>query len=301
MRILFYADWPLSWPYLTPMFNYMKELNEKHNRHWQLGRWDSTNIGASGSLEYDYIFVTDEESNCPAKGTYVNLTHGLASKGQSWSTARKDTYLNYPGYIVCPSGYYQDLLLNMGVDKEKLIVGGLTKFDGIKKIPPLRETPKVLFAPTWNPELSAISVLKDSIYEIEGVKVHLHERSRSHSDAPQLYPKYSSGDITQAILDSDIVIADFGSTLLEALALERHVIQVVNPEWEKWYTEKKKIPIKEVMLLPEINFPCGGTVTSIIGIEQIRYTGYFALPRPKLPIVENIGNASEVIYESLFS
>jgi len=308
MRILFYADWPLSWPYLTPMFNYMKALNEKYDRHWELGRWDSTNMGSSGDLDYDYVFVTDEESNCPAKGTYVNLTHGLASKGQSWSTSRKDTYLNYPGFIVCPSEYYKDLLTNMGVSEDKLIVAGLTKFDGIKKIPPLREKPRVLFAPTWNPELSAISVLKDSIYEIEGVKVHLHERSRSHSDAPQLYPRYSSGDVTQAILDSDIVIADFGSTVLEAMALGKYVIQVANPEHEEWYLKKKSIPSFDLPKLPEFfyTYKYARRAVEIDGVKHsiqdyMRYDkGYASCPDWLDTIVENIGNASEVIYESLF-
>jgi len=279
------------------MYEYIKAKQPD----WELDRGYQGQAFEPLWSEKDYIFVTDEESHCPAKGTYVNLTHGLASKGQSWCSARKDTYLNYPGFINCPSEYYKKLLTDMGVSKDKLIVGGLTKFDFIGRIPQLRPIPKVLFAPTWNPELSAIAVLKDSIYEIPGVKVHLHSRSRSHSDAPQIYQKYSSGDITQRILDSDIVIGDFGSVVLEAMALGRFVIQVANPNYVSWYAGK--IPLEEMPGLPEL----AGWAHPVSGIEEIRSAirGYpekyiHSVFGTSTTIVENIGHASEVIYESLF-
>lgn len=294
MKILFYADWPLSWPYLDPIYEYIKE---KHS-DWEL---EKSGIRYKSSEEYDYIFVTDEESHCPAKGTYVNLNHGLASKGHVWSTTRKDTYLNYPGFIVCPSEYYKKLLTDMGVSEDKLIVGGLTKFDNIGRIPKLRPIPKVLFAPTHNPELSAIAVLKDKIYEIPGVKVHLHQYTRERSDAPQIYQKYSSGDITEKILDSDIVIGDFGSTVLEGMALGKFVIQVRSPECMKWYLGKENVPKDEVGALPEWYFPSEGgarCVGDMAGVHKM--IEHYPHLNERETIVEHIGHASEVIYEHLF-
>jgi len=50
------------------------------------------------------------------------------------------------------------------------------------------------------------------------------------------------------------VIGDFGSIIVEAIALGKQTFQVVNPEWEQWYLGRG-LSKAEIINLPEVWYP----------------------------------------------
>ena len=50
------------------------------------------------------------------------------------------------------------------------------------------------------------------------------------------------------------MIGDFGSIIVEAIALGKQAVQVVNPDWKKWYT-KQGLSDEEIEKLPEVWYP----------------------------------------------
>jgi len=309
MRIMFFMDWPLAITYLRPIYDHFRSVEPE----WELffASFDSTALSvaiAAGlpvsavRTDYDVAFCCDGWSACPARDRIVTF-HGLASKGAELSSQRAG---RYDGVFIAPSDYFRDILVHkMGVPEERIIRGGLTKFDTVRFIPQLRKKPKVLFAPTHNVETSAIPVLQDRIYELDDVTVHLHMWTRTgEKDIAREYRGYyptrnDTEDITDLMLAADIVIADMGSTVLEAMALGRMAIQVVNPRWEELYLARD-IGAEELATLPEIALPRrfafeAGSMDEVLDIVG-RYPDF---PRPDFSLVDNVGKyrVSKILHE----
>jgi hypothetical protein len=143
------------------------------------------------------------------------------------------------------------MLLEMGVPEERVRVTGLTKLDGFKR--------NILFAPTHNPELSAIPVIGDSIYELGNVRVRLHMwtiQGRTPQDVAlrSYYEDFSNNTPKEDLEWADVVISDFGSIIVEAIALGKQAVQVVNPNWMKWYVSQG-LTEREILELPEVVLP----------------------------------------------
>lgn len=313
-KILFYADWMPAIPYLLPLYNYLKAAEPDWILKWKstankVNDWLVKEGLPTGSINYDVAFTCDERSVCygTKQGQKICIFHGLASKAMAFSEARRDIFVDYPGILAVPSEYYRQKLLDLGVDDSKILVAGLTKFDQVKELPKLREKPKVLFAPTHNRTLSAIPVVKERIYEIPGVRVKLHSITATSNAHPQhlefrsFYPdNIVQDDITQLILDSDIVIGDLGSVVLEAMALGRYAIQVRNPEHVDYYQEKLGGTVP--WSLPELELaPAVGPAYDMEGVRW-RLDFYKHVWKPNwvndnTEIVANIGRASEVIHD----
>lgn len=295
---MFFMDWPLALTYLGPIHTHFA----KTEPHWEL--FFSTHHGPSRELAaeagyrieppsapHDVAICCDGWSACPKHNRVVTF-HGLASKGAELSSNRAG---QYPGTFVAPSAYYADILVNkMLVDPNNIIHSGLSKFDTIEEVPALRSSPRVLFAPTHNVETSSIPVIRDRVYEIPGVEVHLHMYTRTdeHSDHATMrsyYPVHNATeDITALISQADIVIADFGSTVLEAMALGKMTIQVLNPGWQKFYLDL--VEEQEMQSLPEVALPIRFAYQATSMDDVLDAIGnYPSFPKPDFEIVENIG------------
>lgn len=246
MKVLLYHDWPLAKDYLQPVETAIKI---KHPD------WEVYHGGHRKPFEnqpYDWVVTCDELSagRGKAKRTLC-IFHGLASKGQAFSTARREAFVNTDAIFAVPGARYATVLREMGVPEDRVYVTGLTKLNGFKR--------NILFAPTHNPTLSAIPVIQNKIYQLDNVRVRLHMwTSTSEKDNHQkfrgYYPVVSNETSESDLRWADVVIGDFGSILIEAIALGKQTFQVINPQWEEWYLAKG-LARAEIINLPEVWYP----------------------------------------------
>jgi hypothetical protein len=289
MKIMFYADWELAMTYLKPLYYFIKEREPE----WDL--YCYTNEPKVLPLlddipfkddKSDIAIVCDELSACQ-EDFKICIFHGLASKGQAFSSNRKNDFINFRGFFAVPSNYYKEKLLTLGVPDRKIFISGLTKLDDIKK--------NILYAPTFNEYISAIPVIKDKIYELENVRVHLHNVTRTSDDTLQKQYRsyydihYDREDINDLLEWCDVLIGDFGSIVLEGISLGKQTYQVVNKEWSKFYLENKNLSIDEMYSLPEVELPNIYSI-KVESFEELKY---------KLNLVCQLGNASQIIYNKI--
>lgn len=261
MRILLYHDWPLASTYLEPL------RIRLHQRHPE---WDVTHAGYNKPVEgglFDVVISCDENSAAPQGDLNLCVFHGMASKGQAFSTARRALFTDTRTVFAVPGPRYETTLLDMGVPEERVFVAGLTKWGDHRR--------NILFAPTHNPELSAIPVIRGDIYKLQDVRVQLHMWTQigeadHHAKYRSYYPVVSENDPMENLRWADTVIGDHGSILLEAIAMGKQAIQVVNPQWEEWYLGQG-LAKAEIINLPEVWYPrrYGIQVHSIDEISEI--------------------------------
>ena len=245
IKVLLYADWPLALTYLNPL---SVELQRRGIEHAFAG--DGFDTDPTG---FDVVVTCDELSVAPPAPLKICIFHGMASKAQAFSTLRRDAFVNTDTVFSIAGPYYRELLLDLGVEDSRIIITGLTKHDSLQR--------KVLYAPTHNPQLSAIPVVRDRIYEIDNVTVHLHQWIRTgdrlhHEQFRSYYPFHEDReDISDLLQDTDVIIGDFGSIILEGIVLGKQAIQVVNPQFEDWYIKFRGVTWEEMARLPEVHLP----------------------------------------------
>jgi hypothetical protein len=245
MKILLYRDWPLAVDYLDPIED---KIRQRHPD------WKISKAGFDVPLEgdgFDWVVSCDELSAAPRGRRNLCVFHGMASKGQAFSTARREAFVDTDTIFAVPGPHYAKILTDMGVPVKRVHVTGLSKLDGF--------TRNVLFAPTHNPQLSAIPVVSDRILELGRIRVRLHMWTMQgstphHAVLRAYYPEFSDNPPKVDLEWADTVIGDFGSIIVEAIALGKQAIQVVNPEWKKWY-RGEGLTDEEIAGLPEVYYP----------------------------------------------
>lgn len=245
MKVLLYHDWPLAKDYLDPIASAIKM------RHPE---WEIHEAGFHKPYQdqvYDWVVSCDELSAAPRGRRTLCVFHGMASKGQAFSTARRTAFVDLDTIFAVPGPRYATMLHDMGVPEDRVFVTGLTKLSGF--------TRNILYAPTHNPTLSAIPVIRDRIYELDNVKVQLHMWTtigeKEHYTRFRRY--YADGTVESAednLRWADVVIGDFGSIIVEAIALGKQTFQVINPQWEQWYLGRG-LSKAEIINLPEVWYP----------------------------------------------
>jgi hypothetical protein len=304
MKIMFFMDWSLGIMFLEPIYTYLKSEHPDWDLYFHahdplsIKELDERGLPHKELLgDYDWAICCDGWSACPINDRRINTFHGMASKGRELSSFRAG---NYGGNHVAMSPYIKDILINrMGVPENKIIDGGLSKFDVLKEIPPLNKTPKILYAPTFDVKLSSVPVLKESIYEIDNLTVHLHSYlQKGIIDYQKEYRKHvkPTENYTESIVDlmanSDIVIADNGSTAVEPLALGKMVIRVKNPRREEFYLEDRGMDEEEIATYPENYYPdiYAFDAKNVEEIKEIIKKEYPKYKPPTERIIDNIGN-----------
>jgi len=283
MRILLYGDWPLALTYLDPLARHIQD----NHPDWQIGYGGDIGRPVEHFPDPDVVISCDELSAAPRAALNICIFHGLASKAQAFSSLRREAFVDSNTVFAVAGPYYEKLLLDMGVSQERVFVAGVTKFDGMQR--------KILYAPTHNPQLSAIPVVRDRIYEIPNSTVHLHQWIRTgdrlhHQQFRSYYPDHvDREDVSDLITEADVIIGDFGSIIIEAIALGKQAIQVVNPQFEDWYIKFRGITWEEMAALPEVYLPTkyGKRVYSF---DELKDT---------LGVVANIGRASDLICQRI--
>jgi len=244
MKVLLYHDWLLAEDYLGPVAT---EIKYRHPE-WEV--YHGGHHKPVENHEYDWVVTCDELSagRNRAKRSLC-IFHGLASKGQAFSTARREAFVDTDTVFAVPGARYATTLHEMGVPEDRVYVTGLTKLSGFKR--------NILYAPTHNPTLSAVPVIKDRIYELDNVKVQLHTAIGENEHHTRWRRYYAEGTVESTednLRWADVVIGDFGSIIVEAIALGKQTFQVINPEWEQWYLAKGLVRA-EIINLPEVWYP----------------------------------------------
>lgn len=149
------------------------------------------------------------------RGVNVFIPHGIADKG----------YRNYESvkgfdYVVISGPIWNEKL--EGFDPERIILGGYPKMDKVFSMP--RNPQYVLWLPTHNFSLENVSSFPDLWEEILAsgtvptkIETSVHPANDKNSKPTEF-----------EILDAQVVIADLGSTVYEAWAMN---IPVVFPDW----------------------------------------------------------------------
>ncbi len=202
----------------------------------------------------DITFIADSAypwvQNC---GKLVHVGHGVLSKGQYYTNtdiARRDD----AAALVCVPGSIHKQNLQ-GVLRTRVDVTGMAKLDPLfsgeisreKAAAQLRVSAEgryILFAPTFNDELSAIPFVQDRIVEVLPVGYSL--LIKLHGSAKQEYVQMYAAlarrnanvhlidDLTTGMVLADVMISDVSSAMMEFAALDKPVVLFDNPSWRQY-------------------------------------------------------------------
>ena len=245
MKVLLYHDWPLARDYLDPIASTIRRQHPE---------WEVFEAGHHKPHEehvYDWVVSCDELSVAPRGKRNLCVFHGMASKGQAFSNIRRGSFVDTDTIFAVPGPRYAKTLLDMGVSEDRVQVTGLTKLNGFKR--------NILYAPTHNHQLSAIPVIENNIYRLDNVRVRLHmwtsiSEKAIHEKFRSYYPVVSENKSEDDLHWADVVVGDFGSIIVEAIALGKQTFQVINPNWERYYLDKG-LARAEIIDLPEVWYP----------------------------------------------
>ncbi|MBZ0265813.1 CDP-glycerol glycerophosphotransferase family protein [bacterium] len=276
MKILLYAKRNLHIPHLEPIRKWFSSnLPEIDCRYSSppfsqavdgvtgvgLESWQISSLQNSGGKWLDFTQIHQWKPDVTVMadadfggidwgGRVVNVNHGLISKGTFYT--KNPVVLRERGAnLICVPGPYHAEILRQSIQKP-IVITGVLKFDPIFQGVMTREKLRqeygipenervVLFAPTYNLELSAVPVVVDRIRDIVDEKtwllVKLHgmapatwiEMYRLLSKLEEKIIFIEDSDLAPPLVASDVVISDVSSAFMEAVILDRPVILVNNP------------------------------------------------------------------------
>ena len=180
----------------------------------------------------------------------VNVNHGLISKGCFYSDSPLTQRENLADLICVPGSFHREALKRTVY--KPVLVSGLVKFDPIFNSEIIREQvlgdvgidPEkkvILFAPTFNYELSAVPVVTDSVRKWVDGETHLIIKLHGMSPPEwlELYrliaqenPRISlmeNLDLTPYLVAADVMVSDVSSAFMEFMALDKPVVLINNP------------------------------------------------------------------------
>ena len=171
--------------------------------------------------EYDFTISADEAMQSLG-GKNVWIGHGFEAKTASLCNERsRQNLINHSDYIFVYSEYYKDFISKYY--NKPIFVTGMAKLDGLFNIEKDHKT--VLYAPTFNEELSADTILGDKIEQLSNITELIIRRHPFMSG-------FRSNEISHhdALKKASVVISDYSSIGMEALVLEIPTILVNNPK-----------------------------------------------------------------------
>ncbi len=183
----------------------------------------------------------------------VNIGHGLLSKGNYFTDRLNACRENLSDVLCVPGPFHRERILKSRKVFIPVVETGYPKLDYLfspakkSRTKQMREMgldpgkKVVLYAPTFNPQLSSIQVLGSNVSELANedtyliVKLHeactaqeklLHEKMASSH--PQIL--YCTGpDLTPLMNIADVMVSDVSSAFMEFMCLDKPVVLVNNP------------------------------------------------------------------------
>lgn len=156
--------------------------------------------------------------NVKLTGKNVFISHGIADK--NWRNINK---VNIFDYVFVSGQAWKTKLINQGMDKDKILIGGYPKMDNVFNI--LYNCTKknnVIWLPTHD------AIASVSSYPI--LESLILNWTSDFNIINSIHPAKTNDNIKSKhlLLNADVVIADSGSTIYEAWALGK---PVVFPDW----------------------------------------------------------------------
>lgn len=218
--------------HLTDSINYKQvetQILDAIKKHLPADSWTESPSYKYGSMNFTLFIHSKAE---------VLLPHGCADKNYFFRRTdfNKKAYINNASsrkHLIVPGEFLKERIKafsGLKFDDSNVHIGGWPRLDYLNSIPRTNKSKKtkILFAPTHNyikskesdnsmSSYPAFMPFIDKLSEKYDVEVSLHPRNRK-----------SKRPTDNALIDSDIVISDFGTLVYEAVALNKHVIY---PSW----------------------------------------------------------------------
>lgn len=297
-RILFYVERNLHLPFLEPIHDYLA-VNSQYKLAFSSPPYMPPMKNAPGcglesevirrlrkkSLFYgvpeefapDITVVADScfylVRNC---GKIINVGHGLISKGIFYKNApivRRDNLAD----VICVPGPWHKSILEKNVFVP-IQVSGFLKNDSIYHFGEMKRKDFlekysidegnniILYAPTFNEELSSIPCIQDKIAELTDNKsvvlIKLH--GMTASNYIEIYRKLSKinnkikfindEDFTGAMVCADVMISDVSSAYVEFMLLDKPIVLFNNPlmkRYEKYDSSDIEHQVRDALI--EVN------------------------------------------------
>ncbi len=189
-------------------------------------------------------------------GKLVHVGHGVLSKGQYYTdtpTARREELAD----MVCVPGKHHQAIMRRIISKpvvatgmcklDDLFSGKISRASVVKKFGLPDDYRYVLFAPTFNDELSAIPFVQDRISQVlpddktlliikphPSTKPEYKEMYRALPGKDKRVIFADELDITPFLALCDVMISDVSSAMMEFAALDKPVILFNNPNWTSY-------------------------------------------------------------------
>lgn len=205
----------------------------------------------------DVTIVADFCTTLGECGKLVNVGHGIISKGYYYTTRPVVRRENLADLTCVPGPWHKEILeenlfspvvVTGFVKSDRLFGPNAVTRDDVRRgygIPDGKQV--VLFAPTFNPELSAIPCIRERIAELcDGgtvLLVKLHgmtdrawvEMYRGLADRHRDVLFVDDLEISSAMAAADVMVSDVSSAFVEFFFLNRPVVLFVNPRHREYH------------------------------------------------------------------
>ncbi len=262
-KVLFYVGYDSHIPHFSPLYSALKNdprfrasMMRSAEYNYPVAhflQFAAARLGLRDDVFFnpDVTFIADPTHRpIPHPEILININHGVGSKGASYVANPKYlSLLEELDFIFSPSEYFSSRIRGY-LKRPKVITTGMPKLDRmfrgeydrekeLKRLG-LNASKVILFAPTYNLELSAITVLHDSVLKLANEDTALIVKFHCKVDPSQkaLYEKkmpnvkiipLNEPDITPYMAISDIMVSDYSSAWLEFMAQDKPVVLVKNP------------------------------------------------------------------------
>jgi CDP-glycerol glycerophosphotransferase (TagB/SpsB family) len=227
-------------------------------------------------------------------GQLVHVGHGVLSKGQYYTdtpTARREELAD----LICVPGKHHQAIMRRIISKpvvatgmcklDDLFSGKINRASVIKQYGLPADYRYVLFAPTFNDELSAIPFVQDRIGKVlpddrtlliiklhPSTKAEYKEMYRALPNRDKRIIFADELDITPFLALCDVMISDVSSAMMEFAALDKPVILFNNPNWASYQNFNPA----------DIEFQWRDIGVQVAGLDEMREAVSLCLQTPAL-------------------